>query len=80
MRAKYEDFKLGHSVVYIHGKVGVHVVVILNCVRRPSAALHHQRVVGHDAIGRIIGHGGVFYDPRVPNVRHPQTLEFGQRF
>ena len=60
--------KFGHAFIDVDGQVGVNVVVVLDGIGRTSAALNNGRVVGGNAVLRIVGLRGVLEQARVPNV------------
>ena len=57
-----------HPIFYVYRQIGVYIVIILNGIRRTGFAFHNIGVVLLDAVGRIIGHGGVFYHSGIPYV------------
>lgn len=77
--AGHESLKLGHTVVDIDSNIGVHVIIVLDSVRRAGLTLDHVGIVGRrDALVAIIGLGGVLYDACIPHGRHAEFLDAGE--
>ena len=64
----YELFKLLHSVLHVVSQVGVHIVIVGYGVRRTGIALHDGRMLPRNAVGAVVGLGGMTYDTCVPHM------------
>ena len=64
--AGYQCIELAHTLVYIYGQIGVDIVIVGDGIRRACPTLDHSRMLAGNAIGGVIGHGGVADDACVP--------------
>ena len=81
VRTLHQCFELVHTLRYLHGKVGVNIIIIGNSVWRPSLSLHNSWMLARDAVGRIIGCRCMANNTREPHVRKPHvvnTIEHGR--
>ena len=74
MRTTYQILKLPHAVMYIIRQIGIYIVIIFDCIRRPSVSFDNRRMIFSNAISRIIGLRRMLNHARVPNMRDTQLL------
>ena len=82
MGAGHQLLKLLHALVDIGSQIGVDVIVVGNGIGRACPTLHNCGMLTGDAIGGIVGLGGVTDHTCVPNMAHahlPDVLQGGGR-
>ena len=62
-----------HASRHIGGQIGIHIIVVLYCIRAAGLSLDHILAVGLDAVGRIVGLGGVLDESGEPHMCGSQT-------
>ena len=78
--ALHQLLKLVAAVGHIDGKVGVNIVIVSYGIGRARIAFHHVRVARRDAVGAVIGLGGMFDDSGIPQVGHSELANRSQHF
>ena len=78
MGALYQCLELLHALIDIDSQIGIDIVIVGDSVRRASLALDDSRMVLGNAIGCIVGLGGMADDACVPNMAHAHRSDFFQ--
>ena len=78
VRALHQRLEFFHAAGYVHGKVGVDIVVVGYGIGASGMAFYHMRVVARYAVAGIVGVVGMLYHARIPYVRGAEVGDIGE--
>ena len=71
VRTLHEGLQLRHTLGGLLHEVGIHIVVVLDGIGRARDSLDRIGVVWADAMGAIVGLGGVLQQADIPYMASP---------